>query len=107
MVNATTEADIERHKSEDGMDDATLGPIRVVPGPDVQALRERLGMTQEQFADTFDLPLRTVQGWEQNHRIPSGATRTLLSMIAHDWQSVATLIAQARHAESYAPLTMV
>jgi DNA-binding transcriptional regulator YiaG len=48
----------QRQKRDDGMDDAVLGPLRVVAGPDVQSIRKRLGMTQEQFATAFDLTLR-------------------------------------------------
>jgi putative transcriptional regulator len=96
---ATTEDDIQRQKQDDGMDKAVLGPLRVVAGPDVQSLRKRLGMTQEQFATAFDLSLRTVQGWEQRHWVPDGAGRVLLSLIAHDPAAVKALVLQMREAE--------
>jgi hypothetical protein len=50
---ATTEDDIQRRKQDDGMHKAVLGPFRVVAGPNVQSLRKRLGMPQEQFATAF------------------------------------------------------
>ncbi len=93
---ATTEDDIQRHKHDDGMDNAVLGPVRVVAGPDVQLLRKRLGMTQEQFATAFGLSLRTVQGWEQRHWVPDGAGRVLLSLIAYDPEAVKALVRQMR-----------
>ncbi len=97
---ATTEADIQRQKRDDGMDDAVLGPLRVVAGPDVQSLRKRLGMTQEQFATAFDLSLRTVQGWEQRHWVPDGAGRVLMSLIAHDPEAIKLLVREMREAQS-------
>jgi putative transcriptional regulator len=96
---ATTEEDIERQIREDGIDPSTFGPIYVVGGPDVRSLRKRLGMTQEQFADTFDLSLRTVQGWEQRHWSPDGAGRVLISLIAHDPEALVALVQQMREAK--------
>lgn len=81
-ILAATEADIERWKREDGIDDADLGPVRVVvPGPDVRALRERTGLSQDEFADRFGLSLRTLQEWEQRRRVPDGPARLLLRII--------------------------
>ena len=97
---AATEDDIQRQKQDDGMDKAVLGPLRVVAGPDVQSIRKRLGMTQEQFATAFDLSLRTVQGWEQRHWVPDGAGRVLLSLIAHDPEAIKALVLQMREVES-------
>jgi putative transcriptional regulator len=97
---ATTEDDIQRQKCDEGMGDATLGPVRVVAGADVQSLRKRLGMTQEQFAAAFDLSLRTLQGWEQRHCVPDGAGRVLISLIAHDPEAVKALVKRMRASES-------
>jgi putative transcriptional regulator len=84
-ANVATEADIERWKRADGIDDNALGPARyVVPATDVQALRERLGLSQEAFARRYRLPLRTIQEWEQHRREPSEPARVLLYAIARD-----------------------
>lgn len=100
-IRATTEEDIERYKREDGIDDAFLGPVRVVTrGPDVRALRERLGMTQEQFVIAFDLSLRTLQGWEQRHWSPDEGSRVLLSLIDHDPDAVAALVRSMHEAKA-------
>jgi putative transcriptional regulator len=93
-VAATTEADIERWKRADGIDDATLGPARYVGvGPDVKALRERLGLSQEVFSARFGLAVRTVQEWEQRRRVPEGSARTLLRVIEHDPAAVERALA--------------
>ena len=88
-LNAVTEEDIERWTREDGIDDATLGALRFVSvGPDVRALRERFGLSQEAFAEHFHLSLRTVQEWEQRRRVPEGPARVLLQVIERDPQAV-------------------
>ena len=96
-VNATTEEDIARWKREDGIDDSQLGPARVViPGPDVRALRERLGLSQEAFAQRFQLSLRTVQDWEQQRRVPEGPARVLLRVIEREPEAAARALAGSK-----------
>ena len=48
---------------------------------DVRAVRERSGMTQQQFAATFGIGLGTLQKWERGERRPSGAARSLLKVM--------------------------
>jgi putative transcriptional regulator len=93
-IAAATEADIERWKRKDGVDDAALGRPRFVSrGPDVRALRERLGLSQEAFAERFQISLRTVQEWEQRRRVPEGPARTLLRVIERDPAAVERALA--------------
>jgi DNA-binding transcriptional regulator YiaG len=35
---------------------------------DVKRLRERFGLSREQFCDAFDIPYRTLQSWELGTR---------------------------------------
>lgn len=52
------------------------------PGPvDVRRLRERLDLSQEQFAMRFGLDLNSVQNWETGRRQPDSATRSYLKVI--------------------------
>jgi putative transcriptional regulator len=62
-------------------------------GPDVRALRERLGLSQEAFAERFHLSLRTIQDWEQRRRVPEGPARVLLQVIERDPQAVERALA--------------
>jgi putative transcriptional regulator len=93
-VGAATEGDIERWKREDGVDDASLGPAHLVrAGADVRALRERLGLSQEVFAERFQISLRTIQEWEQRRRVPEGPALTLLRVIERDPEAVERALA--------------
>lgn len=52
-----------------------------ISGPDVKAIRERLGLTQEAFAERFHLSQRTIQQWEQRRAMPDLPARILLKAI--------------------------
>ena len=45
---------------------------------DVKAIRQRLGLSQRNFAMLLGVSTDTVQNWEQNRRKPRGAARLLL-----------------------------
>lgn len=49
---------------------------------DVKALRERLGLSQSQFARRFNLALDAVQNWERGARKPDRAANSYLRVIA-------------------------
>ena len=54
--------------------------VRVAP-VDVGAVRERLGLTQQAFAEAFGVSLGTVRNWEQGRSVPEGPARVLLAVI--------------------------
>jgi DNA-binding transcriptional regulator YiaG len=63
---------------------AELGVVaRSVAGHDVdiKGLRERLNMTQEQFALRFAIDLDTLQNWESKRRKPDKAVQAYLRVI--------------------------
>ena len=55
---------------------------------DVKALRKKMGMTQEEFSETFSIGLGTLKHWERGDRQPRGATLVLLNVIAYNHKTV-------------------
>ena len=54
----------------------------VPPATDVQAVRERIGLSQSEFARLMRVSTRTLQNWEQRRRQPTGPAAALLTMVA-------------------------
>ena len=59
----------------------------------VKALRQRLGMTQVQFAEAFHLPITTLRDWEQRRSTPDAPARALLLAIERDPKAMRRLLA--------------
>lgn len=55
------------------------GQVHVVSSPVIEA-RQKTGLSQSQFAVLMGVSVRTLQGWEQGRKQPSGAARTLLAI---------------------------
>lgn len=55
---------------------------------DVKSVRERTGLTQEQFAATFAISLGALRHWERGDRRPRGTALVLLNVIEKDPQAV-------------------
>lgn len=66
---------------------------------DVKAVRERLGLTQEQFALRYGIDIDSVQNWETKRRRPDSAARSYLRVIDRlpDRASEALEVAVAPH----------
>ena len=58
----------------------------------VKALRERMGLTQREFAEAFHLPLTTLRDWEQRRSVPDAPARALLLAIERDPQKMMSLL---------------
>jgi putative transcriptional regulator len=59
--------------------DMKAGKGKVVLTSAVEA-RQATGLSQAQFAALLGVSVRTLQGWEQGRKQPSGAARTLLAI---------------------------
>ena len=62
-----------------GLRDMKAGKGQVVLSPAIEA-RRATGLSQAQFAALLGVSIRTLQGWEQGRKQPSGAARTLLTI---------------------------
>lgn len=56
-------------------------PPRSYSAVEVVALRSKLGLSQAVLADLMHVSIKTIQGWEQGLRTPSGVASRLLQMI--------------------------
>lgn len=56
--------------------------VHTIEVPDVKAIREELGLSQQAFASAYRIPLATLKGWEQGRRQPDATASAYLSVIA-------------------------
>src|SRR5690348_5934483 len=56
--------------------------------PRVKTLRRALGLTQQEFAARYQIPLGTLRDWEQGRTEPDQPVRAYLTVIAHDPEGV-------------------
>ncbi len=75
----------------------TALPCRIVDDPAagrIIALRKRMKLSRQRFADRFGLDARAIQEWEQGRRVPDRAARMLLTVIDRDPEAVIRALAQ-------------
>ncbi len=51
-------------------------------------VRRRMQLTQEEFAQRFRIPLKTLQDWEQHRSVPDQAAQAYLAVIEHEAEAV-------------------
>ena len=61
------------------IEDMKAGKGKAIVSPAAEA-RSATGLSQSQFAALLGVSVRTLQGWEQGRKLPSGAARTLLAI---------------------------
>jgi DNA-binding transcriptional regulator YiaG len=69
------------------------------PKVDVRAIRERLGLSQDEFALQFGLDVASVRNWEQGRSEPDKAARTALWTIATNPEAVRDGLARREDAD--------
>jgi putative transcriptional regulator len=75
------------------LDPEALARMRRVSS--VKALRQRLGMTQVEFAEAFRLPISTLRDWEQRRSTPDAPARALLQAIEREPETMRRLLSTA------------
>ena len=58
--------------------------VRLKRTPQVKVVRRALGLSQEEFAARFRIPLGTLRDWEQGRKDPDAAAKAYLFVIARD-----------------------
>ena len=72
-------------------------PCRIVDDPTAEhilAIRKRMKLSRQKFADRFGLDARAVQEWEQGRRVPDRAARILLTVIDRDPEAVVRVLSE-------------
>jgi len=74
---------------------------RVVHGPpvNVRLIREKLGLSQYEFAQKYHFSERTIQEWEQQRAVPRGPSRVLLFAIEESPDLIADIVRKIDEAE--------
>jgi putative transcriptional regulator len=65
----------------------------------VKYVREKTGLTQEQFAATFGISLGTLRHWERGDRRPHGPALVLLNVVAKEPGTVLRILTGKRVAK--------
>jgi putative transcriptional regulator len=72
----------------EGTADVSRYGVHIPAHIDVKAIRTRLNMTQEEFAERFGFSVNTLRHWEQGRRVPEGPTRAYLLVIDRNPKAV-------------------
>jgi putative transcriptional regulator len=68
--------------------------VHAVEMPDVRAIRRKLRMSQQAFAETYRIPLPTLKNWEQGRRHPDAPAAAYLVAISRLPAEVGAALAQ-------------
>jgi putative transcriptional regulator len=94
-----TMTEAERHAA--ALSDPDAQPItpenirRMKSTPQVKVIRRALGLSQEDFAARFHIPLGTLRDWEQSRKEPDAAARAYLTVIARNPKAVSEALQPA------------
>lgn len=86
--DALTDAEIARRAAEDP-DSAPVMSAAEIRAARVRHARRRAGLTQEEFAARYHIPLGTLRDWEQGRREPDAAALAYLRVIEREPDMVA------------------
>ena len=74
-VDRTSEQDIAQQAAQDNLQ-AMLDAAEFT-----RRVRQRLGLTQREFAHRIHVSIDTIRNWEQGKRCPTGPAKTLLVLL--------------------------
>ena len=84
--DALTDAEVHEAalKDPDAQPLSDEPPALMKPVPRARTLRRALGLTQEEFAARYHIPIGTLRDWEQGRSEPDQPARAYLTVISHD-----------------------
>ena len=99
-IREMTEAEIDAAalSDPDALPPTEADIARMKPVPQAKTLRRALGLTQEEFATRYRIPVGTLRDWEQGRSEPDQPARAYLTVIAGDPEGVARTLAARRFA---------
>ncbi len=65
---------------------------RMKPVPKTKSLRRALALTQEEFAERYQIPIGTLRDWEQGRTEPDAPAKGFLKLIAADPEGAAMVL---------------
>ncbi len=86
MTRKQIEVAANRDRDNRPLSPADLG--RMKRTPQVKIIRRALGISQEDFAARYHIPIGTLRDWEQGRAAPDQAARAYLTVIARDPEAV-------------------
>jgi len=92
--------DAQRHQA--ALNDADARPLsdedlaRMKRTPQAKIIRRALGLSQEDFAARYHIPLGTLRDWEQGRVEPDQAARAYLKVIAREPEAVSEALKPTR-----------
>jgi len=86
LTDAEVHAAALKDPDAQSLSDAALA--RMKPVARARTLRRALGLTQEEFAARYRIPIGTLRDWEQGRAEPDQPARAYLTVIAHDPEGV-------------------
>jgi putative transcriptional regulator len=54
--------------------------VKYAEVPEIVEVRNRTGLSRQKFAEVLGVSARTLEGWEQGRRKPTGAAQSLLAI---------------------------
>jgi len=90
-VDAQTDADIARNVAGDP-DTAPILSEAETAAAMARSVRQRLGISQAEFAARYHVPIGTLRDWEQNRKQPDAPALAYLRVIAREPAMVARVL---------------
>ena len=74
-----------------------------VPNVDIQQMRRKMQLSQDEFAAKFGFASASIRNWEQGRRRPEGPARVLLAIIERHPEIVEEILASNRAGTNEGP----